>query len=154
MRTPFWLGRLTRVLLLWAATSNAFAQAVDIPDSGLRDAIRQALGKSTGDITVADMQSLTTLDASRSTRGADAPLIGTLEGLQAAGNLTVVYLWGTSGGWGSSQPNLETGDLRPMAGLTNLSTLDLGTNQPELARIHTSDRIHPWRTIVLLRGLT
>src|SRR5262245_36435650 len=58
------------------------AAVVNIPDPSLQAAIRATLNKRTGDITVGDMESLTALDASRSTRGC-VPPIQTLEGLQA-----------------------------------------------------------------------
>ena len=48
--------------LLVGMASLAPAQTVDIPDPGLHAAIRTALNKPTGDITIADMESLTVLD--------------------------------------------------------------------------------------------
>ena len=63
-----------------AVGQRAVAQVVDIPDPGLQAAIRVALNKPAGDITVADMESLMELDASRRTRGYDAPYIRSFEG--------------------------------------------------------------------------
>src|SRR6188474_926082 len=68
---------------------------VDIPDPSLQAAIRATLNKPLGDITAADMEGLTVLDASRTTRGC-VPSIESLEGLQAAINLTSLNL---SGEW-------------------------------------------------------
>jgi len=103
----------------------AATQVVNIPDPGLLAAIRVALNKPTGDITVADMESLTGLDASRQARGHDAPLIHSLEGLQTARNLTQLNL----NGGGVDSPNIATGDFSPLAGLTKLTTLHLEGNQ-------------------------
>ena len=52
MKIPF--GRLAGLLLLWISTLTATAQLVNIPDLGLQAAIREALNKPTGDITVQD----------------------------------------------------------------------------------------------------
>jgi len=60
---------------------------VHIPDPILPAFVRDTLNKPSGDITVADMESMTVLDASRATRGC-VPSIESLEGLQAAINLT------------------------------------------------------------------
>src|SRR5262245_19595711 len=50
------------------ANLTAFAQFAEIPDTGLRQAMCTALNKPMGDLTVAEVESLTTLDASRSKR--------------------------------------------------------------------------------------
>jgi len=100
-------------------------QLVDIPDVGLLAAIRTALGKPAGDITVADMRSLTVLDASREVRGPDAPLIQSLEGLQAARYLTELNL----NGEGADAPNIAVIDFSPLTGLARLSALHLAANQ-------------------------
>jgi hypothetical protein len=99
-------------------------RVVDIPDAGLRDAIGLALGKSGDDVTVADMAGLTTLDASRSARGSAAPLIGSLEGIQAAQNLTRLDLSGLA-----NRPNLVLTNFEPLVQLTNLTALNLSNNQ-------------------------
>ena len=103
----------------------ASLQLVDIPDTGLLAVIRAALNKPTGDLTVGDMERLTVLDASRQARGPEAPLISSLEGLQAARNLTRLNL----DGGGAGSPNLALSDFSPLAGLTNLTTLSLESNQ-------------------------
>jgi hypothetical protein len=100
------------------------ARVVEIPDSGLRDAIRLALRKSGDDITVADLASLTTLDASQSARGSGTPPISSFEGIQAAQNLTRLDLSGLA-----NQPNLILTDFAPLAQLTHLTTLNLANNQ-------------------------
>jgi internalin A len=109
------------------ATMTITAQVVNIPDPGLNAAIRQALGKPTGEITVADMEGLTGLDASRRARAYDAPLILSLEGLQTARNLVRIDLSGEiNEDWGF--PNLATSDFSFLAGLPALSTLNLSFN--------------------------
>jgi len=71
------------------------AQGVEIPDPALHAVIRQALEKPLGEITIADMESLTELRADMASRGGwPAPMIRSLEGLQAARNLTSLDLSG------------------------------------------------------------
>ena len=85
--------------------------SVDIPDPNLRTEIERELGRtSIAPITVADMESLTTLDAGR----AD---ISDLTGLEAAINLTWLTL---------SRNNLS--DISALLGLTNLTKLELSGN--------------------------
>ena len=92
--------------------SNALAATVvNIPDTNLQAAIRSELGKATGAITDADMQSLTHLDAS----GRD---ISNLSGLEYATNLTTLDLYFD-----------PVSDILPLSGLTQLQTLDLCGNQ-------------------------
>src|SRR5210317_544668 len=87
---------MTAVLLV--ATVQAGAQVVEIPDAELEKVIRHHLAKPTGDILRADMEGITTLDASWNARlqyassadGADPAAIRSLEGLQAAINLEVL----------------------------------------------------------------
>jgi Leucine-rich repeat (LRR) protein len=91
---------------------------VNIPDPNLRAAIEAELGKAAGDtITVADMESLTTLEADR----AD---ISDLTGLEAAINLTELRL---------DANNIS--DISALSGLANLTRLRLSHNpisdQPE-----------------------
>ncbi len=112
---------------LWIPAAHA--QVVRIPDPELQQAIRRALDKAAGDLTVADMEGLTELDASSTTRGGmSRPLIQSLEGLQTAKNLVRLDLGGYY--WrGSNYPNLSTRDLSPLSSLTHLQTLDLSWNQ-------------------------
>ena len=85
---------------------------VNIPDSNLRAAVAEALGKSANaPITVAEMQTLEILPlSSKSVRD--------LTGLQHATNLTKLWL------------NLnEISDLSPLSGLTELTYLELSANK-------------------------
>ena len=95
--------------------------AVAIPDSNLRAAVETALGKVPADtITASEMETLTRLQAPN----AD---IRDLTGLELATNLTRLNLGGES--VGSEYVNSNTiSDLSPLAGLTNLTQLDLWGN--------------------------
>ncbi len=109
-------------------------EGIHIPDAGLKAAIRTALNKPTGPITVTDMESLTELDASRWSRGSDVNLIGpigSLEGLETAKNLTVLNLSGyvENHTFATVRPGLSTTDLSPLADLNELTQLDLTWNQ-------------------------
>ncbi len=83
---------------------------VVFPDPNLEAAVRDALNKPSGDVTCADMQSLSELKANRRA-------IENLEGLQNAVNLTTLDLAGN-----------YISDLTPLQGLTNLTKLDLFYN--------------------------
>ena len=102
---------------------ESLAQVVNIHDLGLLAAIRVALNRPTGDLTVGDMERLTVLDASRQARGPNAPLIQSLQGLQAARNLTRLDLSGPGGP--EATPNLALNGFSPLAGLGNLTELKL-----------------------------
>ena len=95
--------------------------AVAIPDSNLRAAVETALGKVPADtITASETETLTRLQAPN----AD---IRDLTGLELATNLTRLNLGGES--VGSEYVNSNTiSDLSPLAGLTNLTQLDLWGN--------------------------
>ncbi|MCL0107947.1 leucine-rich repeat domain-containing protein [Peptococcaceae bacterium] len=80
-------------------------------DTNLEAAIRDALGKPTGNITKEDMAKLTNLEANRRR-------IIDLSGLEYAVNLTSLNLHGN-----------QITDITPLAGLTNLTRLYLGGNQ-------------------------
>ena len=101
------------VLTLLASTSfvaTTLAQEVSIPDPGLSAAIREALGKPSGPLTVQDMLSLTDLNArNRNVRS--------IVGLEAARNLVSLDL----------QINLLTNVSLPSE-LTKLSMLDVSAN--------------------------
>src|SRR5215475_12343818 len=64
---------------------SAHAQTVSIPDAGLDAAIRAALQKPVGPLTVPDMLSLTNLNATNRN-------IRSIEGLETARNLSVLEL--------------------------------------------------------------
>ena len=90
---------------------------VHIPDTNLRAAIAEALGKNpNAPITAEEMKRLREIDA-RKDRG-----IKDLTGLQYATNLVELYL-----GWYSGEGN-QVKDLSPVAGLTNLRVLFLHHN--------------------------
>ena len=101
---------------------TAMAQVVDIPDSNLRAAIEEALGKASGaTITTADMARLRHFDA----RNAN---ISNLTGLEAATNLTSLSLGDKhveGQGWINSN---SIKDLSPLAELSNLTSLNLSQN--------------------------
>ena len=83
--TTFASGSHDGSVLLWDM-SDYVTPVVNIPDANLRSVIRDALGKSRfAPITVTDMASLTTLDASNRN-------IRELEGLESATNLTELNL--------------------------------------------------------------
>ena len=76
-------GRFGKYLLaaVFLTLSTLPALPVEIPDPALEGAIRDALGKPTGEITQADMETLTSLQA-------EGLNIANLSGLEAAVNLT------------------------------------------------------------------
>ena len=113
-------------------------ESVDIPDPNLRAAIKEALGKASGDlITAVDMAKLTNLHAIERD-------IHDLTGLESATNLEILKLnknfisdlsplaglknlkeaWLTGGPADDGVPGMIT-DLSPLAGLTNLEGLAL-----------------------------
>ena len=106
------LFRFTLFLLIcFSIPLTATTQTVDIPDSNLRAAIADALGKASGDIiTVADMLTLTLLSAP------DANITD-LTGLESAMNLKELWLAGNT-----------ISDISALAGLTNLTYLWLNGN--------------------------
>jgi len=79
-------------------------------DAGLRQAILEQLGRSSGPITLADMLSITSLSAT-------FKYITDLSGLEYATNLEELNVWGN-----------RVSDISPLAGLTKLKKLDLGSN--------------------------
>ena len=84
---------------------------VHIPDPALRAAVERALGKEPdAPITVAEMESLTSLDASGG--------VADLTGLEHASGLTQLIL-----------SNNQIADVTPLADLTSLTSLDLRNNQ-------------------------
>ncbi len=98
-------------MAVFASIGHVANAQTPIPDSALEVAIRNSLGKPTGDITAADMESLTNLSASFSG-------ISDLTGLEAAVNLTSLDLPGT-----------QISDIGTLSGLTNLTSLNLSVNQ-------------------------
>ena len=106
------------------ATFNAVAEAaVDLLDSSLRAAIETTLGKASGaPITASDMARLTRLEAGN----AD---ISDLTGLEFATNLTNLNLGHVRVGTEGRPINSNSiSNISPLAGLTNLTFLDLTGN--------------------------
>jgi len=98
-------------MLLSAIPAGAASAVVSFPDTELEDVVRDALDKSDGDITDADMATLNELDA-------DDEEISDLSGLEYAVNLRELDL-----------EDNQVSDLGPLANLTNLQDLDLEDNQ-------------------------
>ena len=114
------------LFLVIAFALSVSAQTVEIPDPGLQQAIRIALDKPEGDITVEDIESLTVLDASRGTRSSDAPLIHNLSGIEAAVNITRLNLKGLPF---PPLKNIGKVDFSCLQSLKPLTTLVLVNNQ-------------------------
>ena len=92
----------------------SFAYADDVvtfPDLNLEAAIREAIGKPSGDILQSDLAGLTTLSA-------DDRSIADITGLEHCTNLTELDL-----------RDNQISNLSPLSGLTNLTDLDLQRNQ-------------------------
>ncbi len=106
--------------------NNSFTQAVSVtnicgaalfPDANLRAVVKSTLSiTNDADLCVDDMGGVTSLDARESN-------ISNLSGLEYATNLTQLYL-----GWGAFSQNYIS-DISVLAGLTNLTTLELNGNQ-------------------------
>jgi len=120
--------------LLVRSASATFNVAVYFPDLKLEGAVRDALGKPTGDILPEDMLRLTVLNGQA--RG-----ITDLTGLQYAGNLQELNLTrnyalsnlSPLAGLGSLRKlqayNDSISDVKPLGGLRSLTDLDLGGNR-------------------------
>ena len=91
---------------------TACADPVDIPDASLESGVRSALDKPDGDITCADMVSLTRLIEMENRLD-----VADLEGLQYAVNLIDLVLYDGA-----------ISDLTPLQDLTKLTQLDLAGN--------------------------
>lgn len=104
------------------------SQTVEIPDACLEMAIRHNLKKPVGEITVADMESLTELDASLLVgRQLETPRIRSLEGIESAVNLTLLDLSGLPP-FLEERAYIDVVDFSSLANLSKLRTLDLGSN--------------------------
>ena len=110
---------VTLLILLTLFSLPASAQVVEIPDPNLRAAVESALGKASDDtITVDDMATLTTLEASTDFEDPDADtIISDLTGLEHAINLFRLQLRDNS-----------ISDISPLSELTNLTELNLDLN--------------------------
>jgi len=146
------------------AASNAPAAPVTL-DGGLEQAIRDALSKPTGELTDADLASLTVLDAS--SRG-----IVDIEGIQGCVNLGELYLSSNSivgvgplsvltSLWYLDMYGNQIVDVAPLGPLTNISFLylddnEIGDLQPlvDNAGLGTDDLIDVSDNPLLLQALT
>ncbi|MCW3491313.1 S8 family serine peptidase [Dethiobacter alkaliphilus] len=104
-------GRINALAALELALPEIPAE---IPDNDLQQAIREALEKPTGNITITDMEQLTTLNAP----GAN---ITDLTGLEQAPNLTTLNLSGN---------NISS--ITSLLSLNNLQSLDITLNKLDL----------------------
>jgi Leucine-rich repeat (LRR) protein len=86
-------------------------EPVTFPDPNLEAAIREAIGKATGDIYQSDLEGLTLLDASHRN-------IVDLTGLEHCTDLIILLL-----------VHNQISDISPLANLTNLTDLSLSSNQ-------------------------
>lgn len=96
-------------------SSQSTDKVITFPDSYLEEAIRAALNKPQGDITVTDAQSLTTLDVSNAdwdAMNAKGGGIKDLSGLEHFTNLTELHL-----------DMNDIAEFTPLAALTKLETL-------------------------------
>jgi len=114
-------------------TANFEEEVLTFPDPNLEAAIREAIGKPTGDIYPSDLDGLTYLNASERS-------ISNLTGLECCTSLTCLYLGDNQISDISHLANLtnltnlylyydQISDISPLANLTNLAWLDLSWNQ-------------------------
>ena len=103
------LLQVATILAMSGFMAAAVAQTVSIPDPGLDAAVREALQKPAGPLTQQDLLRLTVLNAHDRN-------ISSLDGLEAAGNLSTLLLFG----------NHLTRFSQPT--LTKLAVLDLSRN--------------------------
>ena len=97
--------------LLWDFTTTPADQVVTFPDPNLEAAIREAIGKPTGDIYQSDLEMLTGL-------GAEGRSISNLTGLEYCVNLNNLGLYDN-----------QIDDISPLSNLAKLERLSLGTNE-------------------------
>jgi len=90
---------------------NCLAENINFPDPGLETAVREAIGRLSGDISSSQLEDLEMLDAS----GRE---IANLEGIQYCTSLIELTLMDNA-----------IADLTPLSELTALTTLDLSGNQ-------------------------
>ena len=84
---------------------RVFDLTVEVPDANLRAAICDELGKAEGDVTLTDLEGMTSLNAMDDG-------VASLEGLQLCQSLDALRLSGN-----------QISDLTPLAGLTTLTTI-------------------------------
>ncbi len=106
------LGVILLLVVLLGACAAPVPETVTFPDENMEAAIRDALGKATGEaITPAELAGLTEFAATM--QG-----ITDLSGIEYCINLTVLNIWGN-----------PISDLSSLASLTNLTTLNLMGNE-------------------------
>lgn len=91
--------------------TNTDGDVLHFADIGLENAVRDTIGKTSGDILKSDVAGLTELDAGK--RG-----IASIEGIQNLAGLKTLWLYDNS-----------ISDITPLQGLTGLETLGLCNNQ-------------------------
>ena len=104
-------GNVSSTATVTVNGSQACTDPVAIPDTKLQQAVRDALGKPSVDLTCADMARLTELKSREQN-------ISNLEGLQHAVNLVVLDL-----------DKNDVSDVSPLVGLNKLEQLNLNNNQ-------------------------
>ena len=107
-----------------SAVSTAPAdQVIDFGDDVLEALVREAMKRPTGNITVADAEAVTDLDMQQQGVDPDQPYIHNLNALKYFKNLTYLGL-----GYAvlNADDPAEPIDIRPLAGLTKLESLQLG----------------------------
>ncbi len=106
-----------------AAAESSPEGAILFDDAALEGYVREAIGKPTGEITVADARLVTELELSQQGVDPNQPYIHRLDALRYFTNLT--YL-----GLGYAVQNEEDAtapvDITPLAGLTKLQSLQMG----------------------------
>lgn len=130
MNTSFICRLLSTALLATALSAHA---QISIPDPGLNAAVRAALQKPDGPITLQDMLGLTVLSAC-------CAGINNLEGLEAATNLRVADLHSnalTNAAALSTLPNLEIIDLFE----NRLTSFALSNSQTNLTVLNLSENL-------------
>ena len=112
------------------------ADPVNIPDDILEGRIRETLNKPEGDITCADMASLTELDARAFDEMDEPTYVRSLEGLQFATNLTSLSFYNY---------DITAAYFEPLSGLTTLERLSIsnyyfpGDDYPNIDMTFLSD---------------
>ena len=104
-------GILLGAMLIAIIGVNCLAESISFPDPGLETAVREAIGRLSGDISSSQLEDLEMLDAS----GRE---IVNLEGIQYCTSLIELSLRDNA-----------IADLTPLSELTALTTLDLSGNQ-------------------------
>ena len=105
------------------STQPDASEVIVFNDTVLEGWVREALNKSTGDITAADALNVTELDMQQQGVDPDQPYIHNLDALKYFTNLT--YL-GLGFAVKNAQDPTAPIDISPLAGMTKLTSLQLG----------------------------